>query len=134
VAVVAVLATAVAVGCGDDEDFANEPRSPVTVELTGVIQADKLTVSPSKLGAGPVRITVSNQTERPYSVTLEGESTVQRSNTVNPGDTATLQSTLAEGSYEVRAGSDTAMRKEIAPAVLDIGSERPASNNDLALP
>jgi hypothetical protein len=133
VAVTAALATALAAGCGD-EDFANDPRPPVTAELTGVIQADQVTVSPSSLGAGPVRITISNQTERPYNVILEGESVVRRSNRVNPGDTATLQSTLAEGIYEVRAGSNKAMRKEIAPAVLEIGRERPASNNDLSLP
>jgi hypothetical protein len=133
VALVATLATALAAGCGD-EDFANDPRPPVTVELTGVIQDDKVTVSPASLGAGPVRITISNQTERPYTVTLEGESLVRRSNAVNPGDTATLQSTLAEGTYEVRAGSEKAMEQEIAPALLEIGRERPASNNDLSLP
>ena len=129
----ATLATAFAAGCGD-EDFANDPRPPVTAELTGVIQDDKVTVSPASLGAGPVRITISNQTERPYTVTLEGESLVRRSNAVNPGDTATLQSTLAEGTYEVRAGSEKAMEQEIAPALLEIGRERPASNNDLSLP
>jgi hypothetical protein len=130
---VAALATTFAAGCGD-EDFANDPRPPVTAELTGVIQDDKVTVSPASLGAGPVRITISNQTERPYTVTLEGEALVRRSNAVSPGDTATLQSTLAEGTYEVRAGSEKAMEQEIAPALLEIGRERPASNNDLSLP
>jgi hypothetical protein len=28
----------------------------------------------------------------------------------------------------------TAVRREIEPAMLDIGAERPASNNDLMLP
>ena len=129
----ATLATALAAGCGD-EDFANDPRPPVTVELTGVIQADKVTVSPDRLGAGPMRITISNQTEQPHSVTLEGESLVERSESVDPGDTATLQTSLAPGAYEVRAGSGRATKREIAPAVLEIGAERPASNNDLLLP
>ena len=34
------------------------------LELTGVIKDDAVTVSPSKLGAGPVLITISNQTVR----------------------------------------------------------------------
>ena len=47
-----------------------------------------------------------------------------------PGDTATIQKTLDPGSYEVRAGSKRAVRKEIQPAVLTIGKERKNSNND----
>lgn len=130
---VAALAVAAGAGCGD-EDFANDPSPPVRVELTGVIQADSVSVSPRRLGAGPVRITISNQTEDTHTVTLEGESLTARSGNVSPGDTTTLQNTLAPGSYEVRAGSERAVAKEIEPATLQIGSERPASNNDLLLP
>jgi hypothetical protein len=119
--------------CGD-EDFKNEPRPPVPVGLSGVIQDDKVTVSPAKLGAGPVLITISNQAGGPRTVTLEGESLVQREGPIQPGDTATIQRTLEPGSYEVRAGSETALRREIVPAVLDIGKERPDSNNELLLP
>jgi hypothetical protein len=127
------ISAALASGCGDD-DFANEPRPPVPIGLSGVIQTDKVTVSPSRVGAGPIVITVSNQTRRPRTITLEGETLVAREGPIEPGDTATLQRTLAPGSYEVRAGSETAVRREIEPALLDIGAERPASNNDLMLP
>ena len=34
----------------------------------------------------------------------------------------------------MRAGSEKAVRKEIQPAVLEIGKERKNSNNDLLLP
>jgi hypothetical protein len=120
-------------GCGK-EDFKNEPRAPVREALTGVIQDDEVTVSPSKLGAGPVEITISNQTDQEHSLTLEGESIVAREGPVAPGDTATIQKTLAPGSYEVKAGSEKAVRREIRPAVLSIGKERANSNNDLLLP
>jgi len=120
-------------GCGED-DFKNEARAPVREALTGVIQDDAVTVSPSKLGAGPVEITISNQTDANRSITLEGESIVEREGPVAPGDTATIQKTLAPGSYEVRAGSRRAVRKEIRPAFLRIGKERKNSNNDLLLP
>jgi hypothetical protein len=131
-ALVAVAATLVA-GCGD-EDFENEPRPPVPIGMSGVINGSEVNVSPSRVGAGPVVITVSNQTQRPRTITLEGESLVAEEGPIAPGDTATIQRTLSPGSYEVRAGSETAVRKEIAPAVIDIGPERPASNNDLMLP
>jgi hypothetical protein len=130
----AVAAAALVAGCGED-DFENEPRPPVPMELTGVIQNDKLTVSPSRnIGAGPFVITISNQTDAEHTITLEGESIVEEVGPVAPLDTATIQRTLAPGSYEVRAGSTRAVRREITPASLDIGAERKNSNSELLLP
>jgi hypothetical protein len=120
-------------GCGG-EDFKNEARAPIRVALTGVIQDDAVTVSPSKVGAGPVEITISNQTDAVHSITLEGDSITEREGPVAPGDTTTIQKTLAPGSYQVKAGSTKAVVKEIRPAVLRIGKERQNSNNDLLLP
>jgi hypothetical protein len=120
-------------GCGED-DFKNEARAPVRLALTGVIQDDKVTVSPAKVGAGPVEITISNQTDSVRTITLEGESITEQQGPVQPGDTTTIQKTLAPGSYEVRAGSEKAVRKEIQPAVLEIGKVRRNSNNELLLP
>lgn len=119
--------------CGED-DFENEPRAPVRVALTGVIQDDEVTVSPARVGAGPVEITISNQTDMERTVTLEGESIVEQGGAVQPGATVTLQKTLEPGSYEVRAGSERAVRREIRPAVLEIGAQRENSNNELLLP
>jgi hypothetical protein len=107
----AVAAAALAAGCGED-DFENEPRAPVTMELSGVISDDGVTISPSRnIGAGPFAITIANLTE-----------------------TAETQRTLAPGTYEVSAGTAKAVKKPIEPASLDIGPERPSSNNDLLLP
>jgi hypothetical protein len=131
---VSVLAAgAVAAACGE-EDFAREPRPPVPVELTGVIQDEAVTVSPSRIGAGPVVITISNQTDRDTTITLDGTSTRRRIGRVAPLDTATIQSTLDPGLYEVRAGSEVALPQEIRPAQLEIGEERPSSSSDLLLP
>ena len=133
VVVSAGIATALIAGCGD-EDFANEPRPPVPIELTGVVQDEAVTVSPARIGAGPVRITVSNQTRRRQSITLEGERTRTQVGPVDPLDTATIRSTLDPGLYEVSAGSAVAVPKEIRPALLRIGRERPSSSGDLLLP
>jgi hypothetical protein len=132
VAIFAAVA-AVAAGCGD-EDFENKPRPPVPMELTGVIQDDKVTVSPSNVGAGPFVITISNQTDAEHTITLEGERITEEVGPVAPLDTATIQRTLAPGSYEVRAGSTKAVPKEIQPASLDVGAERKNSNSELLLP
>jgi hypothetical protein len=130
----AVAAAALAAGCGED-DFENEPRPPVPIELTGVIQEDKLTVSPSRnIGAGPFTILISNQTDSNHTVTLEGGSIQERVGPVAPDDTVEIKRTLAPGSYEVRAGSARAVRREIQPAMLDIGKQRRSSNNELLLP
>jgi hypothetical protein len=121
-------------GCGD-EDFENKARAPVRVELSGVIQQDKVTVSPARhLGAGPFAITLSNQTDAPHTVTLEGGSVKEDAGSVDPNDTLTIRRTLDPGTYEVRAGSKEAVPKEIQPAVLDLGSDRRDSNSDLLLP
>jgi hypothetical protein len=122
-----------AAGCGE-EDFENRPRPPVPVELTGVIQEDKVTVSPSRVGAGPILITISNQTEEAHTVILEGERISERVGPVNPLDTATIQKTLKQGSYEVTAGSEKAVEREIAPAELTIGRPRKSSSDELLLP
>lgn len=103
-------------------------------ELTGVIQPSKVTVSPNKVGAGPVLITLSNQTDDAHTVTLEGDSIKERIGPVNPQDTATIQKTLSPGRYEVRAGSAVAAPKEIVPAVLSVGRARRDSNDRLLLP
>ena len=127
------LAVVLLAGCGG-EDFKNEARAPIRLELSGVIQDDEVTVSPSKIGAGPVAITISNQTDVPHSITLEGSSTIDRAGPIEPNDTATIQKTLEPGSYEVKAGSLKAESKEIRPAVLQIGKSRENSNNDVLLP
>jgi hypothetical protein len=128
------IATALVAGCGD-EDFERASRSPVPMELTGVIQDDKVTVSPSRnIGAGPFVITISNQSDAPHTVTLEGERLIDRAGSVEPLDTITIQRTLGPGSYEIRAGSRKAVPREIEPALLDVGAERRNSNADLLLP
>ena len=123
-------------GCGED-DFENEPRPPVPKQLTGVITADKVTVSPNELGAGPVVITVSNQTKDSHTLTLEstdGGTIREQVGPINPLDTATLQRTLTPGTYSVKAGSETAVPKEIQPATLTIGQERKSGSGELLLP
>ena len=133
-----VTVAVIAAGCGDD-DFPNNPRPAVPEELTGVIQQDKVTVSPDgrhreKLQGGPFLITISNQTDDAHTVILEGDQVRVQTQEIQPLDTATIQRTLPAGNYQVRAGSSEAQRREIAPAVLVIKGKRKSSNDELLLP
>jgi hypothetical protein len=123
------------VGCGGGSDFQDKPRPAAPLQLSGVITSSKVTVSPSRIGAGPVVILVSNQTNRSHTLTLDGDNIAPvRVGPINPLDTAEIQQTLQPGSYTVKAGSEQAVAKEIAPAHLTIGKPRPSSNDQVELP
>ena len=121
-------------GCGSGQDFKNEPRPPVPLQLTGVITKAKVTISPNKVGAGPVVITVSNQTGQSRTLTLDGNGIQERVGPINPLDTATLQKTLKPGRYKVTAGSEAATASVIRPATLLIGKERASASDKVLLP
>lgn len=121
-----------ATGCGGNDDFARKPRPALPVELTGVIQKKKVSVSPNEVGAGAVRITIANQTNASHTVTLSGQSVEERVGPINPQDAATINKSLAQGTYEVNAGSEFA--DDISPATLTIGPPRDPSNNQLLQP
>ncbi|HEV2723648.1 MAG TPA: hypothetical protein VGV10_03365 [Thermoleophilaceae bacterium] len=129
---IAVVLASGGVGCG--EDFENERRSPVPLELTGVIQPRGVTVSPAEVGAGPISITISNQTDLAHTVTLEGDSVREEVGPINPQDTATIQKTVTQGTYEVRANPDRPGGGRIMPGELRVGPPREASNERLLLP
>jgi hypothetical protein len=130
----AVLGAFVVSGCGGDDEFENEPRPPVPIQLSGVINDSEISVDPSNIGAGPIVLIVSNQTDRAYSVVLEGPGGREEVGPVNPQDTGRIQHNLEQGSYEVRAGSEEAVDQEIAPAKLTVGPKRPSSSGDVLLP
>src|SRR4051812_27123612 len=132
---VAGLALALAlVGCGGGKDFENKPRPPVTLELTGVITQQKVTISPHKVGAGPVVITVSNQSGQSRTLTLDGNGIQERVGPINPLDTAQLQKTLKPGRYTVTAGAEAATPGTIRPATLVIGKQRASGSDKVLLP
>ena len=121
-------------GCGGGSKFKNDPRPPAPVQLTGVVRDDEVTVSPSRIGGGPVILIVANQTDVPRTITLEGGGTTDTVGPVNPAGTARLQQTLKPGTYTVKAGSKEAQATEVAPGRLTVGPKRPSSSNELLLP
>jgi hypothetical protein len=130
----AVLGVLALGGCGGDDDFKNDPRPPVPEQLTGVITESEVSVQPREVGAGPIVLIVSNQTEQAHTVTLEGPSGREEVGPINPLDTGRIQHNLNQGSYEIKAGSDEAVEEEIEAAKLTVGPARPSSSNDVLLP
>jgi hypothetical protein len=123
------------VGCGGDNDFKNDPRPAVTLQLSGVITDKRIEVQPAKIGAGPVVLLISNQTEASHSVTLEGaDVTPEEVGPINPLDTATIQKDLPEGQYEIGVVAGKNDVTTIKPATLEVAGERPSGSNTLLLP
>jgi hypothetical protein len=123
-------------GCGGEDDFANEPRPAVPLQLSGVITDKRMVVQPDRVGAGPVVLLVSNQTEDSQSVTLEGEDvTAEEVGPINPLDTATIQKNLPEGEFEISvAPAEEDSVSSIRSAELTVAGKRPSGSNTLLLP
>ena len=130
-----MLLSLLGAGCGNEDDYANERRPPTPILVGAAITDGRVSVSPRQFGAGPITLTVTNQTERAQEVTLEtdeigGENggIRQSSGPINPGDTASLKANLKPGTYKVDVegtGSSASLR---------VGSSRPSAQDELLQP
>ena len=135
-AAASALTSMLAVGCGDEDDYANDPRPPAPIVVSAAVTDSRVSVSPKEFGAGPVNLIVTNQTQRAQEITLETDEIggsepgiQQRTGPINPGDTATLKADLRSGTYRVATDSEN-----IKPAALDVGESRPSAQNELLQP
>ena len=135
-AVAAGIAGAVALGtagCGSTEQRPNLPRPPVRIVLTGSISTDRVSVSPRRIGAGPISLVVANLTDTTQRVTLEtadrDRAGIRRTTPINPRDTVELRADLRTGRYTVHVATGG-----IRAATLRVGRRRPSAQNDLLQP
>jgi hypothetical protein len=128
------LAAMTAAGCGGGSHFENKPRPPAPIQLTGVITDKGVTVSPNRVGQGPIILLISNQTQEAHTITLDGQDTKDTVGPINPLDTAKLQQTVAQGTYQVKAGSSKAAAKELKPGNIEVGPPRKSSSSQVLLP
>ena len=124
--------------CGED-DFENEPRPPVPVQLTGVItDAEGHGLAQRRSAPGPVVITVSNQDEAAHTVTLEsadgGGPSASRSARSTRSTRRRCSARSPRAATRSRAGSEAAVEREIKPATLTIGKDRKSGSDELLLP
>ena len=125
-----LLAGSVLVAACGEEDFPNNPRPPIPVELTAAIDERSVSLSPSTVGAGLVTITISNQTDEPTRLTLEGPGEPVTSSEIQPGGTGSIKTELEEGDYEIAADAELGIKAD----TLEVGPERPTSQNELLQP
>jgi hypothetical protein len=128
---VAVLALA---GCGGDgETRDNTPRPPAQILITAAITQDGISVSPTRFGAGPVALVVTNLTQTAQQVTFESDGRqagfTQETGPISPSDTGRLQADVPPGDAVIRVAADG-----IEPAQITVGPERPSAQNELQLP
>ena len=123
-------------GCGGDDEFANDERSPTPLTLSASITRTDVTVSPSRLGAGTIELIASNLTSTSQRLTLRSQALrggaaplAQRTGPINPGDTASLTADLVQGTYRVTTGSGA-----IAPATIRVGPPRRSAQDQLLQP
>jgi hypothetical protein len=121
------LAALVVAGCGRD-DFENDPRPPVPVEITVEIGDGGVVVSPATFGAGLVNFTIANLTKTPATLAISGPVDAE-SDEIAPGANTILKAEITSGDYE--ASADEADAK---PFSFTVGPERESGQNDLLLP
>ena len=130
--VVAAACVAAAFGlaaCGGEDDFPNDPRPAAPLDLTANVTDREVVIGPSKIGAGLLNVTYSNQSDDPVSLTFDGP-TVVTGPELPPGTVGSVKATFEEGDYEVSGGEESDAR----PAILTIGPNRPSSQNEVLLP
>ena len=135
-AALALGVAAFAAGCGEEDDYENEPRPPAPIVVSASITDDRVSVSPRNFGAGPITLIVTNQTQSDQELVLETEEIggnapgiEQQTGPISPGDTASLKADLRQGTYRVAVDG-----RGIAEAALDVGEPRESSQNQLLQP
>jgi hypothetical protein len=120
-------------GCGQEDDHANRERPATSINVTAAIIDGRIHVSPTRFGAGPIRLIVANQTNSAQAVTIEtggnDPGITQTSDPITPSGTATMEVDVPEGDYELSTGNGS-----IKPASLKVGAPRPSAQDQLLQP
>jgi hypothetical protein len=136
VALIAVAAATVA-GCGSDSDYKNKERPAAALVVSASINNQRVNVSPHRFGGGPITLVITNQSSTKQQVTLEsdggpgsgpGTRPVQ-TGPINPRETASVKADVTQGRYALKVDGDG-----VAPARLEVGRDRPSSQNQLLQP
>jgi hypothetical protein len=122
-----LVLAAVLAGCGA-KDFPNDPRPPTPIEVSARVDAQRVQVAPDHFGAGIVNFTIANLSGSPISLNVSGP-TKGATTQIQPGSPDYLRISMKEGTYEVSAS-----KSRIKPATIQVGPERPSSQNKLLEP
>lgn len=129
VALAAIVAAVALAACGG-EDFANDPRPPIALEVGVQVSDDGVAVSPREFGAGITNFTIVNLSELTTAIEIEGPSQGQ-SPVIPPGTSDVLKMQLEPGDYEAIA---LELDADVAAFPFAVGPERESASGDLLLP
>lgn len=135
--VVGTLAVAMA-GCGSSKhDYKNTERPASPIVVSASIDDDQVSVSPKRVGAGPITLIITNQSGSSQQITLETTDepgsgpgvTAVKTGPINPRETASVKADVEPGTYDlaVRGG-------DVRAARIVVGKKRPSAQNDLLQP
>jgi hypothetical protein len=139
VAACALAAAFTLASCGSgDHKYSNAERPPTPIVISASIDDKSISVSPKKFGAGPITLIISNQSTASQQVTLEtaddpggsspGVKAIQ-TGPINPRETASVKGDVKQGTYALKVGADG-----VRAARIEVGKQRPSSQNDLLQP
>lgn len=130
---VGVLAVGGLSACGrvDASEKPNGSRPPVTLQVSAAITDRGVNLSPERIGGGPLRLVITNQTSKSVKASLRrsggGAGRTTRS-PIEPGGVAAIQGTVTRGTWRVRVGGG------IESARLVVGKTRGSADGELLLP
>jgi hypothetical protein len=131
-ALAAIAGVLVLAGCGSGKHFVNDPRPPSLLIITVAIDNGRVLVSPARIGAGPVKLTMANETQASQQVTVASDQPgvlQEHAGPINPGNTASLKADLTSGTYSVKVDGSS-----IQAATIAVGAKRPSAQNQLLQP
>lgn len=133
----ALSAATLLAACGSSDSYDNASRPPSPVNLAVSVTGDQVRISPERVGAGPVVLLVSNQSNRSRDLTLSGAqgaggscvTAETSSGPIAPQGVARLPVDLVQGTCEVGVADGGAR-----PARLTVGAPRRSAQDDLLQP
>jgi hypothetical protein len=112
--------------CGGGAKYANDPSPADSIPIGAAITDAGVNLSPDHLGAGLVKLVVTNLTDSSQQLIVRNGSFRQETAPINPQDTAQLKADLGPGSYTVAVEDG-----HVPAAKLAVGAPRPAVRNQL---
>jgi hypothetical protein len=145
--VILALSAAGVTGCGSAGSLAaSRPDPPTPITLSAYVGGGAIHVAPARLGAGPVLLTVADQSSRAVALVLSragSRQVIARTAPINPGGVTQVKLDLGSGTYAVSArpaiGRHPTLRARVDAAAtvtttVRVGPRRPGGGNQVLQP
>ena len=132
--------------CGSaGSSSASLPSPPAPVVLSAFVSGAQVSLSPARIGAGPVLLTVTNQGHRAAAVTVSRSGhggPLARTAPLNPQGVTQIKVDLARGAYRVAVAHGRGRRSDalktrpspVAGTLLTVGARRAGGGSQLLRP